>query len=144
MLSMIAFDLDGVLVPDYSHIEGLNHQQFYEYTMYAKPLINPVGKFDIVTARSEQYRTITEQWIKQLKTAPQRVIMKANKDESPADYKIRMCRTHGYDVFVESDADIVKEMTAAKIEGLTVVYFDEYVTEHLNSHTESLFNFINR
>ena len=61
--SKIAFDLDGVLVPDYSHIPNLSHQQFYEYTLYAKPLINPSSKFDIVTARSEQYRDITEKWL---------------------------------------------------------------------------------
>lgn len=131
MTSKIAFDLDGVLVPDYSHIPNLTHRQFYEYTLYAKPLINPRSKFDIVTARSEEYRDITEKWISQLTTPPARIFMKANKDESPADYKIRMCRTYGYEIFVESDPDIVIKIIAANIKGLTVIYYDEYVAEYL-------------
>lgn len=141
MISNIAFDLDGVLVPDYSHIDGLNHQQFYEYTLYAKPMFNPTGVFDIVTARSEKYRAITEKWLKQLTTQPNRVFMKSNQDETPVAYKSRICYAQGYRVFVESDADIVANM--AKTSGLEVIHFDEYISKRFAkiAHQGELFSF---
>ena len=141
MISNIAFDLDGVLVPDYSHMEGLNHQQFYEYTLYSKPMFNPTGVFDIVTARSENYRAITEQWLKQLTTQPNRLIMKADQDETPTEYKSRICWEEGYRVFVESDAEIVANM--AKLSGLEVIHFDEYISRRFAkvAHQGELLNF---
>ena len=141
MISNIAFDLDGVLVPDYSHIAGLNHQQFYEYTLYAKPMFNPTGVFDIVTARSEKYRAITEKWIKQLTTQPNRLIMKADQDETPTAYKSRICWEQSYRVFIESDAEIVKNM--AKLSVLEVIHFDEYISRQFAriAHQGELFSF---
>jgi FMN phosphatase YigB (HAD superfamily) len=142
MISNIAFDLDGVLVPDYRHIAGLNHQEFYEYTLYAKPMFNPTGIFDIVTARSEKYRAITEKWVKQLTTQPNRLFMKTNQDETPTAYKSRICHDQGYRVFVESDAEIVENMSKAN--GLQVIHFDEYISKQFDkiAHQGELFNFI--
>jgi hypothetical protein len=70
--------------------------------------------------------------------------MKVNKDETPAAYKIRTCQVHRYRVFVESDAEIVEQMTAANIAGLTIIHFDNYITKNFNdlAHSGELFNFV--
>lgn len=109
-MSKIAFDLDGVLVPDYHHIPNLTMQEFYEQTLYAKPLFSPVGEFDVVTARSAEYRDITEQWIGQLAVRPQTVIMKTDDNESAAEFKYRICIEQGYVIYIESDPAIVQQM----------------------------------
>lgn len=109
-MSKIAFDLDGVLVPDYHHIPNLTMQEFYLQTLYAKPLFNPVGEFDIVTARSSEYRSVTEQWIEQLATRPKTIIMKTDTNETAAEFKYRICVEHGYTLYIESDPEIVEKM----------------------------------
>ena len=109
-MSKIGFDLDGVLVPDYHHIPDLTMAEFYEQTLYAKPLFSPVGEFDIVTARLEAYRNLTERWIDQLKVKPQNIFMLQDPNESPADFKYRVCIEQGYTMYIESDPLIVEDM----------------------------------
>jgi len=137
-MSKIAFDLDGVLVPDYHHIPNLTMQEFYLQTLYAKPLFSPVGEFDIVTARSAEYRPITEKWIEQLATRPQTVIMKTDDAETAADFKYRICVEQGYTLYIESDPAIVEAMRKliydndyANLVNCNVVHFAGFIASSL-------------
>lgn len=133
-MNKIAFDLDGVLVPDYHHIPNLSMQEFYLQTLYAKPLFNPVGEFDIVTARSAEYRTVTEQWVTQLATRPQTIIMKTDTNETAAEFKYRVCVEQGYTLYIESDPEIVDKMrnlVHTNNIDCTIVYFSEYISKNL-------------
>ena len=133
-MSKIAFDLDGVLVPDYHYIPNLTMQEFYEQTLYAKPLFNPVGEFDIVTARSEKYRTVTEQWITQLAVPPNIIIMKTDANETAAEFKYRICVEQGYTLYIESDLEIVEKMRKllyADVNDLVVIHFGGYLASRL-------------
>jgi FMN phosphatase YigB (HAD superfamily) len=135
-MSKIAFDLDGVLVPDYHHIPNLTMQEFYEQTLYAKPLFSPVGEFDVVTARSAEYRDITEQWIAQLAVRPQTVIMKVDADESAAEFKYRVCIEQGYVIYIESDPDIVQQMRKLAINDgvdVGVIHFAGFIASSLKN-----------
>jgi hypothetical protein len=107
----IGFDLDGVLIPDHSIVPNINEEEFFNLTLYEKPLFNPVGAFDIVTARVEAIRPVTEKWLSQLTTKPENVFMRADKStETPAEFKYRICKQQGYLVYVESDLQICKDM----------------------------------
>lgn len=132
----IAFDLDGVLVPDYNRIPDLSEAEFFEQTLYAKPLFNPKGDFDVVTARLEYNRPVTQRWLSQLTAQPTNLFMRDDVDESPAEFKYRVCKREGYTVYVESDPEIAKDMASfALIDRsmrLTVLHFDEFVNRNLS------------
>jgi len=131
-MSKIAFDLDGVLVPDYHHIPGLTMAEFYQQTLYAKPLFTPSGEFDIVTARTEEYRSVTEEWIAQLSNRPRQVIMLQNKNETPAEFKFRTAVEQGYVLYIESDLSIVKNMRELAFNNnvdIGIVHFSEFVAQ---------------
>jgi hypothetical protein len=132
-MSKIGFDMDGVLVPDYNAIPNLVEEEFYLQTLYAKPLINPVGEFDVVTARFDDpvVRKITEQWCKQLYTAPQNIFMRPRGEETPAEFKYRVSMEQGYVAYVESDITVVNEMIKLSIANrtpLNVIHFDTFVS----------------
>jgi hypothetical protein len=127
----IAFDLDGVLVPDYNRIPDLSEAEFFEQTLYAKPLFNPEGEFDVVTARLDYNRGVTEAWLAQLTTQPVQLLMRDSEDESPAAFKYRMIKQHGYTLYVESDPHICREIYEHSIadgnETLHVLHFDAFI-----------------
>lgn len=133
-MNKIAFDLDGVLVPDYHHIPKLTMQDFYEYTLYAKPLFNPNGQFDIVTARKERFRAVTECWIRQLAVQPINIFMLTDDDENPADFKYRICIEQGYSTYIESDrliVDAMRKLVNDNNKNLNVYHFAEFIENSL-------------
>jgi hypothetical protein len=134
-MNKIAFDMDGVLLPDYNIIPNLTQSDFYGETVYAKPLINPDYDFDVVTARDEKWRSITETWLKQMSTYPKNVFLKdTGSNESPAEYKFRIAQQEGYTVFVESDWAVCVEMNQLiekNNSNLHVIHFDSWINSQL-------------
>ena len=131
----IAFDLDGVLIPDYNQIPNTSDHEFFMQTLYAKPLFNPDYDFDIVTARVEKWRAITETWLRQLKKYPINVFLKETSlEESPAEYKYRISKNQNYKIFIESDFVIVQEMKKLiKNDNLDidVIHYDSWVSNNI-------------
>jgi uncharacterized HAD superfamily protein len=107
----IAFDLDGVLLPDYNFIPKLDLLQFYEQTLHAKPLFHPQYVYDVVTARSEDHRELTEKWLTQMDIYPTNIFMNT-ENISPAEFKYKVIRANEYDMYVESDVQICKDIAA--------------------------------
>jgi len=105
----IAFDLDGVLIPDYNQIPKLSQDKFYEQTLHAKPLFHPTYEYDVVTARLDERREITEKWLEQMDTKPANLYMNTNNIPA-AEFKYQMIRTNKYDMYVESDRKICEEI----------------------------------
>ena len=128
----IAFDMDGVLLPDFHKVPNWTEDDFFEHTVYARPMFSPVGNFDVVTARTENRRPITLEWLKQLATPPQNLFMKpVDNDETPAEYKYRKCIEEGYKIFVESEPSIVlemREMAFINNVDLIVIHFSGFVS----------------
>jgi hypothetical protein len=136
-MNKIAFDLDGVIIPDYSMIPNLNDEEFLAQTMYAKPLINPLLPFDVVTARPEAWRDATIKWLGQLTRMPENLHMRTSLAETPAEFKFRISKLNGYDIYVESDARICSEMTdlcQKNNHKLVVIHFDTWVTHSLANY----------
>lgn len=124
-MSNVAFDLDGVLIPDcdrFPNVGGL--QEFYALTFYMRPLFKPNNEWSIITARPPAYRPVTMSWIdKHFENKPKRVWHEI-VDQSPAEYKADIINQNGIEYYIESDIDIVKYLldnTKAM-----VVHFDTF------------------
>lgn len=133
----IGFDLDGVMIPDHSVVPDINEEEFFNLTLYEKPLFSPAAPFDVVTARVEAIRPVTEKWLSQLDTPPERVFMRKDKDsETPAEFKYRISKEQGYTMYVESDLQICIDMLqlAAK-DGysLKVIHYATWVKNSIAS-----------
>ena len=132
----IAFDLDGVLTPDYRKIPGLTKEEFYKLTAYAKPLFCPKGEYDIITARDIKYKAITDKWANQLENQPERIFFKTTNKISAAEYKFTILYKGGYKVYIESDQAIIDEITRLNKAtwpsmDLTILRFADFVNSNL-------------
>jgi FMN phosphatase YigB (HAD superfamily) len=129
----IAFDLDGVFLPDHKHIPKLTQKKFFKLTLYERPLFNPTYPFDIVTARVEARRKVTEKWISQLQRQPENIFMRADEKETPAEFKFRIASQQQYKIYVESDPQICQDMEqlcATHSIDLKVIHFDSWISGH--------------
>lgn len=104
--------MDGVLLPDHHYIEDLLDDQFFELLLKEMPLFNPTYDFDVVTARPEKFRPLTEKWLLQMKKQPNKLFMKERslEEESNAEYKFRIASQERYTIYVESDLQICQDM----------------------------------
>jgi hypothetical protein len=136
-MNKIAFDLDGVIIPDYNIIPNFTDDEFLNQTMYAKPLINPLLPFDIVTARLEGWRDATVKWLQQLTRMPEHLYMRPSLEETPSEFKFRISKLNGYDIYVESDSKICSEMVdlcQKHDHKLIVIHYDTWVTHSLANY----------
>lgn len=124
----IAYDLDGVLVPDCDVIPFLGGiEEFYNLSTYMRPLFQPIGEYSIITARLPQYKNFTQTWIdKYIQFTPIQVFHDIEYNMTPQKYKAKTIIENNIDVYVESDKEIVdylKMNTTAKI-----IHFSEYIS----------------
>lgn len=129
----IAFDLDGVLVPDCDHIPYIDDslEAFYGLTMYMRPIFNPIGDYAIITARPAEYRSITWTWCnKYLFPLPVRLFHERT-NETGGGYKANILNANpSIQTYVESDEGIVKYLTANVKTGCEIIHLDEYLANH--------------
>lgn len=104
--------MDGVLLPDHHYIEDMLDDDFFELLLKEIPLFNPTYDFDVVTARPEKFRPLTEKWLLQMKKQPNKLFMKETspEEESNAEYKFRLATQQRYTIYVESDLQICQDM----------------------------------
>jgi len=128
----IAYDLDGVLVPDCDQIPFIKSlDDFYGLTMYMRPLFNPQGLFAIITARPAEHRSITWTWCnRHLADLPERLFHEC-LDETPGSYKAKILNENpNIQTYVESDIGIVKYLKQNVSTGCDIIHFDEYIAQH--------------
>jgi hypothetical protein len=124
-MNKVAFDLDGVLVPDCDQMPQLGGlSEFYALAYHMRPLFKPEGQWSIITARNPKYRPQTMAWIdNHFSNKPTRVwheIVDQNSEEYKADIINQNEITH----YIESDPTIVQYLlanTKAKI-----LHFDQF------------------
>ena len=124
-MSKIAFDIDGVLVPDcdkFPNIGGL--EDFYAMTVSMRPLFRPMGEWYALTARDATYRPYTMAWLrKHFVNMPQQLWHESD-GLTPAEYKAEVIINNGITKYIESDYDIVQHLrlhTQAEI-----IHFEEF------------------
>jgi hypothetical protein len=125
-MSKIAFDLDGVFIPDCDQmpvVGGL--QDFLALTVYMRPIFNPKGDWNIITGRPARYRPTTMEWInRHFENKPNMVWHENTLDNEPWIYKAEVINQNDIKLFVESDIKTVEYLcanTKAKI-----VHFDSF------------------
>jgi len=108
-MSKIAFDLDGVFVPDCLNIPNVGGlTEFYALTYYMKPVFRPGGDWSIITARNVKYRAQTMAWIDEhFENKPVRVWHEL-VDQTPEQYKAEVINQNGIEIYIESDMNIVQ------------------------------------
>jgi hypothetical protein len=128
-MSKIAFDLDGVFVPDCLNIPNVGGlTAFYALTYYMKPVFRPGGEWSIITARNAEYRAQTIAWVNEhFENKPVRVWHELI-DQTPEQYKAEVINQNGIEIYIESDMNIVQYLmdnTQAQ-----VIHFDMFCRQN--------------
>ena len=127
-MSKIAFDIDGVLVPDcdkFPKLGGL--EAFYAMTTCMRPLFKPMGEWYAITAREAQYRPYTIEWIRKYFTNKPRELWHESDSSNPSEYKAEVIIKHGITKYIESDITIVEYLR--KHTQAEIIHFDEFCSK---------------
>ena len=136
---MIAYDLDGVLVPDMDYLPNYPVQEdFYELMTNVKALFQPSSSYSIITARPAEYKYLTEYWAqKQLRLQPVEIYQTIGT-ESPAEYKATILNMlPQVKLYVESDQQIVEQMKSL-VKYARVLHFGTSVDRLIKSRVASV------
>jgi hypothetical protein len=127
-MSKIAFDIDGVLVPDcdkFPNLGGLD--EFYAMTTCMRPLFKPMGEWYAITAREAQYRPYTIEWIRRHFTNKPMELWHESDSSNPPEYKAEVIIKHGITKYIESDITIVEYLR--KHTQAEIIHFDEFCSK---------------
>lgn len=127
----VCFDLDGVLVPDCLHIPSVGDaRDFYQLTVYMKPIFVPRGEFGLITARDPQVRGTTETWLQQhFANQPAALWHNCPVGQDPSVYKAEILNSNpGIRLYVESDPNIVASLQHSVTTGCQVLHFSKYLS----------------
>lgn len=124
-MSKIAFDIDGVLVPDcdsFPNLGGL--EAFYALTTCMRPLFKPNGEWYALTAREAQYRPYTVEWIRKYFTNRPIELWHESDSTNPPEYKAEVINKQGITKYIESDLGIVEYLR--KHTQAEIIHFEEF------------------
>jgi hypothetical protein len=128
-MSKIAYDLDGVFIPDcdqFPNIGGLD--DFYALTYYMRPMFKPEGEWSIITARNSKYRFNTMDWVNNhFDNRPSRVWHEIG-DMAPGQYKAEVINQNGIEFYIESDPGIV-EYLSNNTQAI-IIHFDKFCSQN--------------
>lgn len=131
----IAFDMDGVFLPDYHHMPGLTEQEFFMQTLFAKPMIDPWYDYIVITGRVERWRNVTERWFNQVQNPPKAIYMRPNTDERAVEFKARILNSMpDIKTYVESDWEICKYLDKHCLDKLRVLHFSAFTSGRAYDH----------
>jgi len=144
----IAYDLDGVLLPDCEHIPNLGDERaFFTMLTYIRPLfIPPHAHTIIITARPTKFAGLTRAWA--YKYLGHHALYQDIKDgEDPAEYKARTLDRYllrDVTTYIESNPLIVVKMRTLTTKN--VIYFNDIITKNIHnikSENNSIFEHSN-
>ena len=133
-MSLIAYDLDGVLIPDcdkFPNIGGLD--EFYTMATNIIPIFNPQGEYLIITARPAEFRSVTYSWcVKYLNPMPVRLHHERLTYQSTAGkYKADILNSNpDITKYIESDPGIVHYLKNNVTTGCEIIHFSSYLETH--------------
>lgn len=124
-MNKIAFDIDGVLVPDCDRFPNLGGlEEFYALTTCMRPLFKPRGEWHALTARESQYRPYTMAWIRKHFTNKPIELWHESDGVTPIDYKTEVINRHCITTYIESDHAIVAHLR--KHTQANIIHFEEF------------------
>ena len=133
---MIAYDLDGVFVPDYHPDSGLSLEEYLRVRYELPPLFEPHASKDylIITGRPVEDKDQTEAWIdKFFNHPPLQLIIGTGAPvlRLSIKFKSEMIKAHGISVYIESDIRQVRELSVLH-PGCTIKHFQSNVQRILS------------
>jgi hypothetical protein len=129
-MNKIAFDLDGVFIPDCDPIPNVGGLgEFLSMTVYMKPMFKPNFEWHIITGRPARYRATTIDWINKHFTNKPMQVWHECLEELPQVYKENMINQNGITIFVESDIEQVRHLQ--KHTRAEVIHFDTFLASNL-------------
>lgn len=133
-MSNIAYDLDGVFIPDCDRVPNLGGlDSFYELTMYMRPIFEPVGDYDIITARNYKYQITTQSWCNKHLTNQPKILYHDCMDETPSEYKARILNENpNIQLYIESEPSIVDDLSNTVTTGCRIVLFKHFIANGIN------------
>lgn len=134
-MSKIAYDLDGVLLPDCDRLPGVGGlDEFYQLMEFVRPLFQPKEPYSIITARLVSYRESTQRWIsKYLDIAPEKLYHDII-DDNAALYKTAVLNsTPDIQIYIESDLNIVEFLRQHVNTGCKIYHFSSLTQTTIES-----------
>jgi hypothetical protein len=134
-MSKIAYDLDGVLLPDCDRLPGVGGlNEFYQLMEFVRPLFQPKEPYSIITARLATYRESTQRWIsKYLDIAPEKLYHDIT-DNNAALYKTTVLNsTPDIQIYIESDLSIVEFLRQHVNTGCKIYHFSNLTQTTIES-----------
>ena len=124
-MNKIAFDIDGVLVPDCDRFPNLGGlEDFYALTTCMRPLFKPRGEWYALTARSAEYRPYTMAWIRKYFTNAPIQLWHESDSTNPPEYKAEVINNNSITTYIESDKAIVEYLR--KHTQADIIHFEDF------------------
>jgi hypothetical protein len=136
-MNNLAFDLDGVFIPDCDQIPLIGDvENFLKLTLFMQPIFRPAGKWNIITGRLKKHSELTHAWVNtHFMNLPQ-MIWHDNIDESaPWSYKASVINENSIDTYIESDWRTTKYLRSHT--NCEVLHFGEFVSKFFNHSKDS-------
>ena len=124
-MNKIAFDIDGVLVPDCDRFPNLGGlEEFYALTTCMRPLFKPRGEWYALTAREAQFRPYTMAWIRKYFTNAPIQLWHESDSTNPPEYKAEVINNNSITTYIESDKVIVEYLR--KYTQADIIHFEDF------------------
>ena len=116
---MIAYDFDGVIIPEFSWIEGASSTDILDMSFNLQPIFQPKGNYAIITGRSGPAIEALHAWI-EAKLAVKPLILFTNTEGmQPSNYKAMIINNNPQITkFIESEetqAKYIREHTSIEV-----------------------------
>lgn len=130
-MNNIAFDLDGVFIPDCDQIPSIGDvESFLNLTVFMQPIFRPVGPWSIITGRLKQHSDITAAWVNtHFINLPQNIWHSNVNGSEPWLYKAAVINENHCDTYIESDWRTVQYLRANT--DCNVLHFNEFINNKL-------------
>lgn len=130
-MNNVAFDLDGVFIPDCDKIPIIGGvEDFLNLTVFMRPLFQPTGNWSIITGRDQLHSEITKLWVnKHFVNAPQKIWHCNQNHAEPWIYKATVINENGIDTYVESDWHTVQYLRNNT--NCAVLHFGDFIANKL-------------
>jgi hypothetical protein len=130
----VAFDLDGVFIPDMHFKQEDLDKMIYARTNFLKPLFSLID-FDyfIITGRPIEAKIETLTWLFESKLKPKKVFHDCPNIKYSSEYKIKVLNDNPQiTLFIESDMHQVIQIRE-KINKCIIVHFETFLVDSLKN-----------
>ena len=132
-MTRIAYDFDGVFIPDFDKIPGIGGlYKFYQMTQYVQPIFEPEGPYTILTGRMAVNKHFTESYIdKYFTNKPVELFHGRGLHQAPMEYKATILNDNkDIEYYVESELATV-EYLKEQVD-CNVIHFKDFIKNKLS------------